>query len=90
MIDVYFVYSNTKDKECIMDSACSNFFIHFIDAGSYKGKKEAFKLKGSYGAKLDPFAIVLDNGKPIKAFYTENGNSVIKDLEKYLLAYEQK
>ena len=36
-----------------------------------------------YGVKLDPFAVILDDEKPIKAFYTE-AEDVIDSLIKYL------
>lgn len=55
----------------------------FIDSLSKKGKKEAWKLKNYWGAKLDPFALVLEEDKPIKAFYSEACN-VVESLKQYL------
>lgn len=57
--------------------------IHLIDAQTFKGKKEARILKSHWGAKLDPFAIIMDGDIPIKAFYSEAEN-VIDNLIKYL------
>lgn len=38
----------------------------------FKERKKAFKLKGSYSARISPFAILIDdNNKVIKAFYSE-------------------
>ena len=57
--------------------------IELINSKSRIGKKKAWKIKNFYGAKLDPFAVILDGEKPIKAFYTE-AEDVIDSLIKYL------
>jgi len=57
--------------------------VTLIDIRTRKGKKEAWALKGHWGAKLDPFAIVTKGDKPIKAFYSEADN-VVEELIKYL------
>lgn len=49
-----------------------------------KGKKEAWKLKSHWAAKLDPFVLITDlEDKPIKVFYSESGDA-IEELNKYL------
>jgi len=58
--------------------------IQLIDSRTKKGKKEAWKLKSHWGAKIDPFVLVTNNENvPIKAFYSEAGNSIF-NLINYL------
>lgn len=64
--------------------------IEFINSKSRTGKKKARKIKNFYGAKLDPFAIILDkNDKTINAFYSE-AEDVINSLTNLLKNYESK
>ena len=83
MTDVIVIYSDKSQLDRIGDTSKYTPIFHFIDSLSKKGKKEAFRVKSHYAAKLDPFAVVLDNEKPIKAFYTE-AEDVIDSLIKYL------
>lgn len=57
--------------------------IHLIDSLTLKGKKKARTLKSHWSAKLDPFAIIMDGDKPIRAFYSE-AEDVIDNLIKYI------
>lgn len=50
--------------------------LSFIFIDSIKDKKKAWSLKSHWGAKLDPFIIIMDEDKPIKAFYSEAENSI--------------
>ena len=59
--------------------------FYFIDSMSFKGKKQANRLKHTWGARKDPFAIVIDNNKAIAAFYTESKKDVISELTNYLI-----
>ena len=59
-------------------------FFTYINESSRKGRKEAFALKGHWGARMTPFAICMDGEKPIKAFYSETEKDVIESLIKYL------
>lgn len=75
---VVIIYNDDKDKELIELSKFSiPFFIEYIDSKTIKGKKESFKLKSPFSAKLDPFIIIYnDEDEFIKCFYSENGNAV--------------
>lgn len=64
-------------------------FFTYINESSCKGRKEAFALKGHWGARMTPFAICMDGEKAIKAFYSETGEDVIKSLIDYLNEHEQ-
>lgn len=70
------VYNDPKQIESIKDiDGC-----RFIDVLTKKGKKEGWTIKSHWGARLDPFIIIEDNGKAIKAFYTEAGDAISEFL----------
>lgn len=81
MIEVSIVYSDEKQVEKVRDLDNSSLTFNFIDIGTRKGKKDGWALKNYWGASLDPFAIVLKSGKPIKAFYSESENVSDRLLE---------
>lgn len=85
MIDVFIVYNDPSVEKRVKEANIkSSPFIHFIDEGTLKGKKEAFKLKGAWGARMTPFAAVFEGEEIIKAFYSEADNDIIKSLIDYL------
>lgn len=86
MIEIFVTYNDPSQIEKLDTTKVSGF--HFIDSGTRKGKKEAWALKSHWGAKLDPFAIIMKGDKPIKAFYSEAEN-VIDNLVKYLSNAEE-
>ena len=83
MTEVIVVYSDKSQLDRIGDTSKYTPIFHFVDSLAKKSKKEAWRIKSYYGAKLDPFAVILDDEKPIKAFYTE-AEDVINSLIKYL------
>lgn len=83
MTDIIVVYSDKSQLDRIGDTSKYTPIFHFVDSLARKSKKEAWRIKSYYGAKLDPFAVILDDEKPIKAFYTE-AEDVIDSLIKYL------
>lgn len=83
MTDIIVIYRDKSQLDRIGDTSKYTPIFHFVDSLAKKSKKEAWRIKSYYGAKLDPFAVILDNEKPIKAFYTE-AEDVIDSLIKYL------
>ena len=83
MTDIIVVYNDKNQLDRIGDTSKYTPIFHFVDSLAKKSKKEAWRIKSYYGAKLDPFAVILDDKKPIKAFYTE-AEDVIDSLIKYL------
>ena len=70
------VYNDPKQIESIRDmDNCQ-----FIDILTKKGKKEGWAVKSHWGAKLDPFILIEDNGKVTKAFYSEAGDAISEFL----------
>ena len=82
--DVYIVSDDPNLSNKINGSFPGNPFFHFYDIGSMKDRSAAYKLKGQFGARLDPFAVVFSKDKAVKAFYTEADDHVIESLIKYL------
>ena len=82
--DVYVVSNDPDISNKINGSFPGNPFFHFYDIGSMKDRSAAYKLKGQFGARLDPFAVVFSKDKAVKAFYTEADDHVIESLIKYL------
>ena len=65
--------------------------IKLIELNEVSDKINALKLKHYYGAKLSPFACLIDNnGKHIQAFYSENKSfslDYIKNVLDHWLLY---
>lgn len=82
-MEVFVVYNDDKQLKELGEFVIDSPFFTFIDDRTYRGRKEAWRLKGQFSAKLSPFAVVYNNNKPIKAFYSEAEN-VIQSLITYL------
>lgn len=84
-MEVYIVYNDDQTLKELGDTSDLKVspFFHFIDDRTRRGRKDAWKIKGGFGAKLSPFAVIYEGDKPIKAFYSE-AEDVIKSLIKYL------
>ena len=78
------VYDNKKDKELLdlIDSKVP-IFINYIDFNTVNGKKEAYKIKSHWAAKMNPFVVVQEEDQIIKVFYSEKSNA-INQLINYL------
>ena len=67
--------------------------IELIKLSETSNKINALKLKHYYGAKLSPFACLIDNnGKHVQAFYSENKSfslDYIKNVLDHWLLYNQ-
>lgn len=84
--DVYVVYNDVEQIKRIGNTYALRVspVFHFIDSQSNKTKKEAWALKSHWAAKEDPFALVMDGEKAIKAFYSETGEDVIESLINFI------
>lgn len=89
MIDIYITYNKKSQIENFKDLKDDCLTYHLIDSLSKKGKRESWSLKSHWGAKLDPFVIIMEGDNPIKAFYSE-AQDVINDLILYLKENESK
>lgn len=83
MIEVIVTYNDKEQLKKLGDITKYNLTFRFIDSSTFKGKKESFRIKSGYSARLDPFAVILYNNKAIRAFYTEAGD-IFEPLIKYL------
>ena len=78
------VYDNNKDRD-LLNIINSKFpiFIEYIDYNTKNGRKEAFKIKSHWSAKLNPFVVITEGEDIIKVFYSETQNAV-QQLVNYL------
>ena len=63
--------------------------VVYYNEDIYKDRSKAFKLKGGYGARQTPFALLYDNYNkcPIKAFYAEDGSCNYDEIINYLINF---
>jgi len=72
------IYDNAYDKKHLdLCKFKDKIFINYINFGTIKGRKEAYKIKSNYAAKENPFVELLDdNNQLIKVFYSEEKNGI--------------
>ena len=70
------VYDNIKDKE-LLDKIDLRvpFFVEYVNINTVNGKKQGYKIKSRWGAKLNPFIELYDNNEIIQVFYSEKNNA---------------
>lgn len=84
------IYDETSEKfyedvVCLLSKKYPLVELVGIHENTLKGKKKAFQIKGSYGARLAPFAVITDDEKnPLKAFYSEANECTVDKIE-YIL-----
>lgn len=83
MINIYVTYSDTNDLVKI-NNLSNTISVTSFNSLSKTDKKKSYTLKSHWAARLDPFAIVYEDDKPIKAFYSEADENVIDTLIAYL------
>lgn len=85
-MDVYIIYNKDETLRKLGDTSDLKVspFFHFIDDRTRRGRKDAWRVKGGFAAKLTPFIAIYEGQKPIKAFYSETGEDVVESLIKYL------
>ena len=54
--------------------------INSYNEDIHKERSKSFKLKGGYSDRLTPFAVLLDDKKVIKAFYSEASECTIDNI----------
>ena len=79
------IYENKKDKEFLnlIDSKIP-IFIRYIDYNTVSGRKEAFRVKSHWSARMNPFVVVQEDEEIIKVFYSESGKNAVQQLINYL------
>lgn len=81
MYDVYLVTKDPKDKERLINEESSkSMYLTVYNMNTASGKKDGLKLKSYYGAKKDPFIVVLKQETDPKCFYTEASDDVVGDF----------
>ena len=84
-MEAIIIYENKKDKEFLdlIDSKIP-IFIKYIDYNTIEGRKEAYKVKSHWAARMNPFVIVQEDEEIIKVFYSESGKNAVQQLINYL------
>lgn len=89
MIDVFIVHNDPKIKDLVKDlDIKTEAFYHFLDEGSLKERKKAFRFKEQWAARAVPFIAVYVDDVMTKGFYSEADNNVLNSLKEYLNNYE--
>lgn len=76
------------DKLKSILSNCPLIELESYHEGLFKERKKAFGLKGSFSARLSPFAVLYNSeNNPVKAFYSEVNectlDNIIDNINKY-------
>ncbi len=82
-MDIFITFSDESQIKELVDFNTEHT-INFIDSNTKKGKRQAWLLKSHWAARLDPFILIKNGDKPIKAFYTEANKNVVNELINYL------
>lgn len=61
--------------------------IEVFNESFYNEKKKAFKVKGGYSARMIPFALLTNDKKYVKAFYSEDQGCTIDAIINFLKQY---
>lgn len=79
------IYENKKDKELIeLVRFSTPFFVEYIDATTKNGKKESYRIKSPFAAKMNPFIVVYDDEDNfVSAFYSEKSNACQQFIDLY-------
>ena len=77
------IYSDYKQVEKVKDEEKTSLTFNLIDI-TKKGKKDGWAIKSYWGARLDPFILIVRDGIPVKAFYSEDKKDPIEEAIKYL------
>ena len=80
MKDIYIVFDNIDDLNLLEDAIDSNYFLHYWNINKHNDRSKAFKFKGEWGAKQNPFVLISENDKVIKAYYSETGDNAVKQF----------
>ena len=87
------VFKNEDSINDLQELLKNDPLIELIKLNEISNRINAFKLKHYYGAKLSPFACLIDNnGKHIQAFYSENKSfslDYIKNVLDHWLLYNK-
>ena len=87
MIDLYLVFDNLEDLKAIEDTIDNNYYLHYWNINKHHDRSKAFKLKGEWSARQNPFILLSINDNVIKAYYSEIGESAVKQ---FIKDYESK
>lgn len=90
MIELVLVSSNLEDEKKVLEtSKVDKFYFNFIDSGSAYNKKRAYTIKTDWGAKKEPFCLVMDKDKVLRCFYSEDNIEVIDEALEFIKGLQE-
>ena len=88
MIDIYLVFDDINDLNRLEEIINENFYLHYLNINKQHDRSKAFKFKGEWSARQNPFILLEEKGKVIKAYYSEIGeNAVTQFIKDYAKDY---
>lgn len=90
MLNITIVVNNSKESKKFTDAIIpvnqekESIYFTILNTEYHSDKTSAYKLKSEYGARLNPFIVVMKNGDLNKLFYKEACEDPIEDLINYL------
>lgn len=88
MIDIYLVFDDINDLNRLEEIINENFYLHYLNINNHHDRSKAFKFKGEWSARQNPFILLKEKGKVIKAYYSEVGeNAVTQFIKDYAKDY---
>lgn len=88
MIDIYLVFDDVNDLNRLEEIINEDFYLHYLNINKHHDRNKAFKFKGEWSARQNPFILLEEKGKVLKAYYSEVGeNAVTQFIKDYAKDY---
>lgn len=85
MIELVLISNDLEDEKKVLSrESPSGYYFSFLDLGSMLCRSDAYALKSEWGAREDPFALVKDNDKVLRCFYSEEGKDVVDEALNFI------
>lgn len=82
MIDLYLVFDDINDLNKVEEAINDNFYLHYLNINKHNDRIKAFKFKGEWSARQNPFILLEEKGKVLKAYYSEVGENAVTQFIK--------
>lgn len=83
-MEIIAVYSDSKFIEDLQENLNNIIPIESYSENIFSEKKKAIMIKSSWGSRQSPFVLIKDDGKAIKAFYSEDNSCTLENILSYV------
>lgn len=83
-MEIIAVYSDSKFIEDLQENLKNIVSIESYSENIFSEKKKAIMIKSSWGSRQSPFVLIKDDGKAIKAFYSEDNSCTLENILSYV------